>query len=278
MKEEKTFSIKKILVIVFIVLILVLLWARFINTKGLIVNEYGIVNKSLPSSFHGLKIIHFSDIQYGQTTDINDIKKLVTKINLLKPDLVVFTGDLFNKNIDPSEKEIKSITKELSKIEPSLYKYAISGDTDLKSYNSYKDTMEESGFILLNNSNELLYYQSETPIKIVGLTDTKDLENAFKEESAEQSFTIALMHKPDQIDIINDYRVDIAFAGHSLGGQIKLPFIGGILKTDGAEKYIEDYYKLDDTELYVSSGIGTNNLKFRVFNKPSINLYRIYNK
>jgi len=278
MKEEKTFSIKKILVIVFILLVLVVLWARFINTKGLKVNEYGIVNKSLPSSFHGLKIIHFSDIQYGQTTDINDIKKLVTKINSLKPDLVVFTGDLFNKNIEPSEKEIKSITKELTKIEPSLYKYAISGDTDLKSYNSYKNTMEESGFILLNNSNELLYYQSETPIKIVGLTDNKDLENAFKEESAEQSFTIALIHKPDQIDNLNDYRVDIAFAGHSLGGQIKLPFIGGILKTDGAEKYIEDYYKLDDTELYVSSGIGTDNLKFRVFNKPSINLYRIYNK
>ena len=278
MKEEKTFSIKKILVIVFILLVLVVLWARFINTKGLKVNEYGIVNKTLPSSFHGLKIIHFSDIQYGQTTDINDIKKLVTKINSLKPDLVIFTGDLFNKNIKPSEKEIKSITKELTKIEPSLYKYAISGDTDLKSYNSYKNTMEESGFILLNNSNELLYYQSETPIKIVGLTDNKDLENAFKEESAEQSFTIALIHKPDQIDNLNDYRVDIAFAGHSLGGQIKLPFIGGILKTDGAEKYIEDYYKLDDTELYVSSGIGTDNLKFRVFNKPSINLYRIYNK
>lgn len=278
MKEEKKFSIKKLIIIIFIFLLLLFLWARYINTKGLKVNEYGIVNKELPSSFHGLKIVHLSDIQYGQTTDLDDIKNIVKQINKLKPDLVIFTGDLFNKNINPSEKELKNITTELSKIESSLYKYAISGDTDIKYYNKYKDTMENSDFILLNNSNELLYYKSDTPIKIVGLTDTKDIENAFKEDSAEQSFTITLMHIPDNIDKLNDYRIDIAFAGHSLGGQIKLPFIGGIIKKDGAEKYIGDYYKVDDTELYISSGIGTEDIKFRTFNKPSINLYRIYNK
>lgn len=278
MQEEKKYSFKKILIIIFLILILFGLWARYINTKGLKVKEYGIVNKNLPSSFHGLKIVHFSDVLYGNTTNLDDLKNIVTKINELKADIVFFTGDLIDKNAKISEKELSNITKELQKIETTLYKYAISGDNDLSIYNEYKSTIENAGFILLNNSNELLYYKSETPVKIVGLTDTSDLENAFKEDSPAQSFSIVLMHKPDNVDILEAYQPNLAFAGHSLGGQIKIPLLGGIIKKDGASKYLADYYKVHNTELYISNGIGTENFKFRTFNKPSINFYRLYNK
>ena len=277
MKEKKS-NFKKILIILILVILGITLYGRYINTKGLIVHEYGVKSKELPISFHGLQIIHFSDIHYGQTTSVNDLQKMVTKINELKPDIVVFTGDLFNKNIKLSNDEIENITKELEKIKPTLFKYSISGDTDLNNYNDYQKIMTESNFILLNNSNELLYYKGDIPIKIVGIIDNKDLESAFKEETVEQSFTILLLHQPDQIDNLNNYRVDIALAGHSLGGLIKVPFIGGIIKKDGANKYIAEYHKVNNTEFYVSSGIGTDNIKFRMFNKPSINLYRLYTK
>jgi len=276
--KEKKINIKTILFIFMIIIISIGLWARYINTKGLKVHEYGIVNEKLPSSFHGLKIVHFSDIHYGQTTNLKDLKKIVKKINELRPDVIIFTGDLFNKNIKLNNKEIDKITKELNKIDASLYKYAVSGDADKLEHNSYQEIMEKSGFILLNNSNELLYYQSDDPIKIVGLSNTKELEESFKEENLEESFTIALMHEPDQIDMLQNYRIDIAFAGHSLGGQLRIPFIGGIIKKDGAKKYIEEHHKVNNIDFYVSSGIGTENIKFRTFNKPAINLYRLYNK
>lgn len=278
MQEQEKHTLRKILIIIFIILLLFGLWARYINTKGLSIKEYGITNKELPASFHGLKIIHFSDILYGNTTNSDDIKNIVKEINNQKPDIVFFTGDLFDKDIKVSDKEQKQIIKELKKIDANLYKYAISGDNDLKDYNAYKNTMEDSGFILLNNSNELLYYESESPIKIVGLTNTSDLESSFKEDTAEQSFTIVLMHKPDSIDKLTKYKVDLAFAGHTLGGQIKVPFLGGIIKKDGGKKYTEEQYKVNDVNMYVSSGIGTDNIKLRTFNKPSINLYRIYSK
>lgn len=276
--KEKKISIKKSIIIIILLLTTIILWARFINTKGLNIKEYGIVNKNLPSSFHGLKIVHFSDIQYGQTTNLKDIKKTIKKINSLKPDIVIFTGDLFNKNINPSKKELKDITKELNKINVNLYKYAIIGDADKQNYNDYKNVMENSEFISLNNSNELLYYKGNIPIKIVGITNLKDLETTFKEEALEPSFTIALFHKPDYIDKLNEYRIDLAFSGHSLGGQLKAPFFDGLIKKDGAEKYINDYYKVNKTDFYISNGLGTENIKFRTFNKPAINLYRIYAK
>lgn len=278
MNEEKKYPLKKILTIILILIILLIVWARYINTKGLKINEYAIINKEIPASYHGLKIIHFSDILYGQTTTLEDIKKIVLKINELNPDIVVYTGDLFNKNIKISDKELKKVTKELKKINVSLYKYAISGDSDNKNYNSYKNAMESADFNILNNTNELLYYKSEIPIKIIGLTDTKELENAFNSEITENLYSILLIHKPDMIDDIKDYDIDLALAGHSLGGQIKVPFIGGIIKKNGAEKYIEKNYKVNNTDLYVSNGIGTENLKFRFLNKPSINLYRLYSK
>lgn len=277
-KEEKKGNRKKIIIIFILIIISIVLYGRYINTKGLKVKEYAIIKETLPENFHGLKIIHLSDILYGQTTSIKDIKKIVTKINELKPDIVVFTGDLFNQHITASEAEIKSLTNELSKIKAALYKYAVTGDSDNSNYNNFQNIMTNSGFILLNNSNELLYYQGNTPIKIVGLTNTDDLESAYKEESLEPSFTITLMHEPDQIEKLTDYRTDIAFAGHSLGGLIKIPFIGGIIKSDGGNIYIADQHLVNNTDFFVSSGIGTDNIKFRIFNKPSINLYRLYNK
>jgi len=70
---------------------------------------------------------------------------------------------------------------------------------------------------------------------------------------------------------------NIVFAGHSLGGQIKIPFIGGIKKMDGAKTYIESYYEVNNQKLYISNGIGTQDISFRFLNKPSITLYRLYN-
>ena len=87
------------------------------------------------------------------------------------------------------------------------------------------------------------------------------------------------MHKPDDIIDINTKNYNLVLAGHSLNGQIRLPFIGCIgSKPKGAKKYYNPYYKVKESDLYISSGIGTNSSNFRLNNKPSFNLYRIVNK
>ena len=64
----------------------------------------------------------------------------------------------------------------------------------------------------------------------------------------------------------------------SLNGQINVPIIKDIFLRDGSKKYINPYYKVNNTKLYVSSGIGTDKYDYRLFNKPSFNLYKIKNK
>ena len=114
-----------------------------------------------------------------------------------------------------------------------------------------------------------------------------DNKNAYALERAKKSNipTYIIKNKTtEEVDIelsnlLKNYDVDLILAGHSLQGQIKIPFIGGIIKKDGAQTYIGDYYKINKTEMYISGGIGTdNNFNFRFNNKPQINVYRLTSK
>ena len=68
---------------------------------------------------------------------------------------------------------------------------------------------------------------------------------------------------------------DLFLAGHSHNGQINIPYIGGLIKKEGSQKYINEFYQINESKLYISSGIGTNGNGFRLFCRPSINFFRL---
>ena len=260
----------KVLFFLFIFILLLFLYARYINTKGLIIKETPIVDEELDSDYNGLKIVQFSDVHYGRTTSKKDLKNVIEQINSLYPDIIVFTGDLFD-SASISDKDAELMIKYLKDLEARLFKFAIIGDYDKKYLETYQSILNESDFILLDNSSKLVYDNNSTPINFVGLTNTNNINSLYDNSY----FTITFVHQPDSIKEISES--NIVLAGHSLGGQIKIPFIGGIIKNKGAETYINEYYSVDGQQLYISNGIGTQNFSFRLFNKPSISLYRLYN-
>lgn len=269
MTEEKRHTGIKILFIFIFIIVCFYLYGRFINPYSLKTKEVAIIDNKLSSDYNGLKIVQFSDLHYGRTTNEDTLKILVKKINELKPDIIVFTGDIFdNKNISNKEKE--KLTKYLTEIEANIFKFACLGDYDLKNENLIKGILEKSNFTVLDNKSQLVYYESSTPINFIGLTNTDNINELYDNEY----FNITIMHKPDLVKKLKN--TTIAFAGHSLGGQFRIPLIGGIRKKDGAETYIESYYKINNTKLYISNGIGTENISLRFFNAPSITLYRLY--
>lgn len=257
---KKSINFKKILLIVcsiFICIFLIIIYCRYKATSGLKVNEYKVTDSALPQNFHGVKVVHFSDIYYGNTVSIEFLKEIVSSINEIKPDIVVFTGDLLSKEIDVDTKnEIISI---LGSITSSIGKYAIKGDSDNSLFN---EIIASSGFTILDNSSLEIYYKGDTPI-VIG---NGDFSSDF--------FSILLVHEPD---MINDYNnsFNLVLSGHSLGGQINLPFIRNLFLPSGSKKYYNGYYNVNGSNLYVSSGIGTTNFKYRFNNKPSVNLYRL---
>lgn len=280
---SKKTKIIKFTIIALLIITLILLYARFIGTKGLEVNEYPIKTTYLDESYDGLKIAHFSDLHYGSTVTLDDIKKIVKKINNENPHLIIFTGDLIDKDVQISESEFAKLKDELNKLDPEIEILAVKGNHDYD--HEYFDTMvEELKWHFLDNTYEYVYYKSDTPIVFVGLDDlmkgNPDYTNAFSylNEVGDSLYTIVLAHEPDQISDINNYNFNLFLAGHSHLGQVRLPLIGAIYTPMGSKKYYDEHYKVNNADLYISGGIGTSVIKFRLLNKPSFNLYRFYTK
>lgn len=273
--KSKFLFIKKFFILLFLVLIIFGGYARFIGTSGLVIKEYSVVSERLPESFDGLKVVHFSDIHFGSIIGEDRLKKIVNSINELKPDLVIFTGDLYDESIKMSEDDKKTLSNILKDVNAVIGKYAVSGNHDY-SDDSYIDIMNKGGFTYLNSEEDVLYYKGSIPIRIVGFPSYINDEPNYIEVN-DDYFTITLLHEPDGIDNLK-YKSDVIMAGHSHGGQVRLPVIGALYTPYGAEKYYDEFYKTNKGDLYISSGLGTSILRLRYFNHPSINLYRFFTK
>ena len=86
-------------------------YTTYISTSMMVVKETRITNNKLPSDFDGLKVIQFSDLHYGTTFFEKHLSNMVKEINKRNPDLVVFTGDLIDKNYEATTEEIEMISK-----------------------------------------------------------------------------------------------------------------------------------------------------------------------
>ena len=283
----------KILIGILILLIvgfITFLYALFIGSKGLKVKEYKIEIDNLPEEYHGLKIAHISDIHYDESISKKELKKVKDTVNALKPDIIVFTGDIATYNL--TNEEIEEVSKIMSEMEASIGKYAIKGNHDYD-FEKWELLFENCGFTNLNDTYEVIYQDENTPIVISGISTnlygTKNIKdkiepiyeylNSFSEGDLNMpAYSILLLHEPDFIEEIDYNKFDMVLSGHSHNGQVRLPLIGALYTPIGSKKYYDEYYKVDNTDLYISSGIGTTYLNVRLFNKPSFNFYRLTTK
>ena len=260
-------------------------YTTYISTIKVGVKEYRIINKKIPNSFNGLKIIQFSDLHYGSTMFNSDLKKIVKQINDRNPDLVVFTGDLISKEYKISNKEKEKLINELKSINTKLGKYAIFGDEDKEEIGTI---LTQADFTILKNESDFIYNKNNDSILLIGLSSKlskeQDIDKGyayFKEETHNSNiYTITILHEPDQVDeILSNYKTDLFLAGHSHNGLVKIPFTNkALFKFNGAKKYDQSYYKINDSKLYISSGLGTNKKSsIRFFCRPSINFFRLSN-
>lgn len=285
-KEQTKEQAKKVIKVTVKILLFIIIfgglffsYTTYISTAKIGVREYRVKNNKLPKSYEGLKIIQISDLHYGSTMNLKELKKVVKLSNERKPDIVVFTGDLISTKykIKPEEKE--KITEELKKLTYTLGKYSILGDEDNEDISTIYN---QSDFTLLNNESDLIYNNETTPILLVGLSSkekNQNIENAynyFKQETHNSNiYTITILHEPDVVDEIT-YNTDLFLAGHSHNGNIQIPFINQpVVLYKNALKYNKEYYKLNNSELFISSGLGTNKIDIRLFCRPSINFFRI---
>lgn len=280
-KEKNKTKRRKIFIFISIILVLLIVWGKFGEPNLLLINDYKIEDDSLSESFEGTRIVHFSDLHYGMLKE-NRLKKIVENINSLKPDVVVFTGDLIEQGYDLTDNDIKVLVNNLSNINSKLGKYAIYGNHDTDS-EYFDDIMYDSKFSLLKNNYDTIYNEQGDAILLYGLDDTLNGEpkiNSIKEKNTNNiNYRIALVHEPDYInEFVYDFNPSLVLSGHSHGGQINIQPISRLFLPKGSKKYYKKHYEIGNTQLYVSNGLGNSIINFRLFSAPSINIYRLYTK
>ena len=284
-EKEKHFSILKLLIIILLIIAGIIDYCFFIESKLITVKEQKITINNLPDNFNGFKVVHISDLHYGRMFDEKSLKKLVKSINEQKPDIVVLTGDLIDKDTNMTIDEANKISNLLNKINSTSGKYAINGNNDLK-FDEWTNIITNGGFKDLNNTYDTIYKDGYQNIFIAGASTSQDklsindkiktsidYLNSFDKDGP--VYKILLIHEPDVIEDMNVNPFDLILAGHSHAGQIRLPFIGAFILPEGAQKYYENHYKIENSDLYISNGLGVSNYNFRLFNTPSYSLYRL---
>ena len=115
-KEQNKENIKKIVKKVMKILLIILVigtiffsYTTYVSSVKIKVREYRITEKKIPTSFNGLKIIQLTDLHYGTTMFNENVKDIVKMTNDRNPDLIVFTGDLIDKNYKLTNKEQEEI-------------------------------------------------------------------------------------------------------------------------------------------------------------------------
>ena len=168
-REKQKAVVKKIvkrivlsIIIIFFLVFFSFLYITKIGTTFLIVNEKAIINNKLPESFSGLKVIQFGDLHYNNNQLLEETVEEIVK---RKPDLILFTGDLLGKE-ELTSNNRKKLVKELKKLDASLGKYAVLGESD---NDEALSILVDCGFKILDNTNEFIYNESNEPIMLVGL-------------------------------------------------------------------------------------------------------------
>lgn len=235
-----------------------------------------------------VKIAFISDLHHKEFGK-NNIN-LVTAISEKEPDLIAVGGDMVTAG-DTTHNVVIKLLKQLTKIAPTYY---VLGNHELGYINlkKLKKDISKTGTTILDNSMQKLKipHKNET-ITIGGLTNypfydtyAPDFENEdryFLDEFIEHSknnYSILLAHQPEcYIWKLNEMDLDLIISGHTHGGIIQIPFIGGVYAPNQGlfPEYDKGYFSSDTAQMIITSGLGNTTFVPRLNNQPEICIIQV---
>jgi hypothetical protein len=208
------------------------------------------------------RFVHFSDFHYKG--DAEFATEVVQKINELAPDFVCFTGDLIEDRTFAAEalSFVRQIRAPVYGV-PGNHEYSCCAP-----FREYRSAFAASGGAWLLARNAIL---ANHDLELVGM----DITGIDARKTSDASRRILLMHYPAVADQLGNQRFDLILAGHSHGGQIRLPFAGAIVLPPGVGKYDWGLYQTRSGLMNVNPGIGTYIVPWRFNCRPELTLITI---
>ena len=250
------------------------------------VTQRDVYLTGLPASFDGMRIAQISDIHMDEFTEPFFLHHVVGKINQIKPDAVLITGDFITAKLGMNLGSVKfaigaawQCANILAGLECKAI-YASLGNHDVAvGTKPISEALTANGITVLINAC-LPIERGADKIWLAGLDDplegNPDPELAIPASirNASNEPIVLMCHAPDYADHLLTQpagpSVGLMLSGHSHGGQIRFPLIGAMVLPPLARKYVKGWFQLGRLQLYVNRGIGAIGLPFRFDCPPEI--------
>ena len=223
--------------------------------------------RHLPPHLDGLSIVHLSDVHYGMLHENGRLSDLVRRVNELQPDLVVFTGDL----VDAAVSHMEEMAGPLSGLKASLGLFAVMGNHEFFAGASRAEAiMRQAGIQVLRNEVQVL----PGGLQILGIDDPAvarsggrlpDFERLIQDLDPGQP-SIFLYHQPIRFEAGAAGKVGLQLSGHIHGPQL-LPMVPLVWLFYAR---MQGLFRLEESFLYVSRGLGTGGPPMRLGSPPEI--------
>ena len=278
---------RRIRIILLLVLLLVLIVWPFVEARILTTEKVVLKSEALPADANHLRIVYLSDIHWGYWYSDADLSGLISKVNALRPDIVIFGGDYATDN----ETAIKFFGRiqATAKIHARYGIYGVPGETDCgedaQDRLLLSEAMTNAGVTPLFNKAEYIRIGSGT-ICVAGLDDITagkpDLKSLVTSISG-ADYVIFVAHNPAVIPDAQQVRnsagslnwFNLGLFGHTHGGQMK--FFSGLLgiAEDVPERYTSGWFTENRMDLLVTRGVGVSVFPGRLLCPPQIHLIEV---
>lgn len=256
-----------------LVLLLVGLIYNFISIKFFKVNRLELQSGKLAGE---IRISQITD--YHNNSLINN-KKLVEKIEEFQPDCIVLTGDIIDRDTEDL-KDVENFLKALKRLNRDIY--FVYGNHELSNdlLRDFTEILQGLEINILEDEIRELEIKKQT-INLAGVSYCFSSENINpKLNFQNDNYSILLSHCPKQARDMDLANVDLVLSGHTHGGQVRLPIIGGLIAPNQGffPSLDKGYYRINETDFYIDSGLGNSVLPIRFLNRVGISNIRISDK
>jgi len=253
------------------------LYPTEISRHELTVEKHEIFLKRLPDAFRGMRIVQISDIHFEEFDEAWFVRHVVDKVNELKPDMVLMTGDFVSYgpfSLKYGQVRANPCAEILSHLQCPL-RYASLGNHDAIVGDAIvSDALESHGIpVLLNRSVPLERNGQRIWLAGTGSACASQCrpDTALPKAAIRGQETVLLMaHEPDVLPEMARHGVDMMFSGHTHGGQIRFPFLPAMCLPPYGKKYVEGLFRMGGTQLYVNRGLGAVLIPARLNCPPEI--------
>jgi predicted MPP superfamily phosphohydrolase len=237
--------------------------ARWASRERFTVNEERIWLDALPETLSGLRVVQISDIHHGLFLPQERLAQAVRQANRLHADIVVLTGDF----VTYSRANIEPAAEILSRLRARYGVFAVLGNHDFRvGADAVTTALRRQRIEVLRNQHITVQFGGAS-LYVAGVDDYgygADVRRAVRGIPRDAA-TVLLAHNPRIISLASRHGVSLVLSGHTHGGQVNLPLLGTVYgRSPERLRYKIGWDRLGTTQIYVSRGIGTIVLPWRL--------------